>query len=78
MFAPMDLIIAITAVTIITVLSEAVLWMMFRRKAQPLAFPREFDTSYFRFFELSKLRLIMIIHTIFLLIVLILLYIYLW
>ena len=74
----MDLTIAITAVIVSTVLSEYVLWTIFRHKAEPLSFPRAFDTSYFRFFEMSRLRLVTIVHTVFVLTVLILLYIFLW
>ncbi|HVW66999.1 MAG TPA: hypothetical protein VHA78_04710 [Candidatus Peribacteraceae bacterium] len=74
----MDLLIAIISVSVITIIAESVLWSIFRRKAAPLSFPSEFDTSYFRFFEITRIRLIMFAHTILLLTVLILIYVFLW
>ena len=74
----MDLIIALTVVAVVTVIAEVSLWFLFRRRADPLSFPREFDTSYFRFFEKSRIRFMMLTHTAFVLIILGLLYIYLW
>ncbi len=45
---------------------EVVLWMVFRHKIEGLCFPRELDQSIFRFFTLTRLRLIAILHTLFL------------
>lgn len=45
---------------------EWILWTIFRRKIGGLCFPRETDESLFRFFTLIRLRLIAILHTLFL------------
>lgn len=74
----MSLIIALVSAGIVTVICELSLWFLFRRRAAPLSFPPEFDASYFRFFQMSRIRLIMLAHTAFILIVLGLLFIFLW
>ena len=74
----MNLFIALGVITVATVGSELILWMMFMRRMKPLQFPSELDTSYFRFFEARRLRIIAILHTILLLAVFYTLYSFLW
>jgi hypothetical protein len=52
----------IAAVNGAILLAEFIIWIVFQRKAEPLSFPHELDTSYFRFFELSRMRLIAVGH----------------
>lgn len=63
---------------LVTVVAESVLWMMFRRKIEPLAFPHELDTSYFRFFGIARLRIVAITHAIVMLALLFICYFFLW
>ncbi len=74
----MNLTIALTAMVLVTVLSEWILWSIFRRKALPLNFPRRYDQSYFRFFDFKRLRIVAILHTIVLFVILIVLLVFLW
>ena len=46
---------------------ETVLWMVFRAKMSRIDFPHEVDESFFRFFSLIRLRLLAVLHTVFLL-----------
>ncbi len=77
---PMDplLIPAIIGAVLVTVLCEIVLWLMFRKRLLPLAFPHELDTSYFRFFSMRRLGTLAILHTIFVSICMASFCIYLW
>lgn len=51
----------------IIVMGEGMVWMLFRRNMMPVSFPHESDTSSLRFFTFTRLRLLAILHTIFLL-----------
>lgn len=62
----------------VTVLCEVILWEIFRRKIAPLSFPHELDTSYFRFFSTARLRLVAVVHTIFVGVCLAIMSFYLW
>jgi hypothetical protein len=53
----------ITGAIVVIILSEAVLWWLFQKKMTPLSFPHELDASYFRFFSMSSLRAIALVHT---------------
>lgn len=66
----------IVGVVIVTL--ELILWMVFHRKVEGLSFPRETDESLFRFFTVTRLRLVAILHTLFLLAVFILSSSFLW
>ncbi len=57
---------------------EVALWVMFRLKHGGLSFPREYDESFFRFLTLKRLTIIAIMHTVFLLAVLIFCILLLW
>ncbi|UPA22585.1 hypothetical protein K8942_06085 [Candidatus Peribacteria bacterium] len=57
------LFITLAAAIAVTLLSEGVLWWIFRQKLTPLVFPHELDTSYFRFFSMRRLRIAAALHT---------------
>jgi hypothetical protein len=69
---------AITGSVLVAIICEAVLWFLFRKRLNPLIFPHELDTSYFRFFNIARLQILAILHVIFLVICMILFCIYLW
>ena len=62
------LILTIGAVLIL--LCEFTLWRLFRRRVEGYLFPREIDISPLRFFTLMRLRICVLLHTVFLLAVL--------
>ncbi len=72
------LLIAIGIMLLCTVLSEGILWWIFRRKLTPLLFPHELDTSFFRFLSLARLRAIGIAHTVIVLLCVTFCLIFLW
>ncbi len=51
---------------LVVICTELTLWLVFRRKIAGLLFPREADQSFFKFFSISRLRLVAIFHTLFL------------
>lgn len=53
-------------VGMVIVTLELILWTIFRLKVDGLSFPRETDESLFRFFTVTRLRLVAILHTLFL------------
>lgn len=55
------------AVAAIILSVELIMWRLFYRKVAPLCFEEEADNAFFLFFRLWRLRLLAIIHTIFLL-----------
>jgi len=57
---------------------EAIPWFLFRKKLIGIQFPHELDTSFFRFFTIGRVRLLIIGHTIFLLSILLLGFFFLW
>ena len=59
-------------------LIEIVLWQVFRRKMEGIRFPNAADHSHFRFFSMTRMRLIAIFHTVFLLAVLVISTLFLW
>ena len=67
----------ITVGAVITAI-ELMLWIVFYAKVQGLCFPRETDESLFRFFTVTRLRLIAILHTLFLIAVFMIASYFLW
>jgi hypothetical protein len=59
----------LTGIAIVCI--EGVLWYVFCKKATGVIFPRETDRSYFRFFSITRMRILVVSHTIFLLSVII-------
>jgi hypothetical protein len=53
------------AVTVLVIVAEFTLWRLFRRRVLPICFPHETDSSPLRFFSLTHLRLVAVVHTIF-------------
>lgn len=74
----MDFAIALTSTIAITCIAEFSLWMLFSRRVQPLSFPREFDTSYFRFSGTGRYRMLAIVHTIIVILCVCLFFFFLW
>lgn len=72
------ILIAVIGSSILIVVVEGCLWLLFRQRVQGLSFPRELDASFFRFFTLGRLRAIAIGHTLFLLGAVIALFLLLW
>ena len=62
-----SLLTAIIGSSVLIVVVEVVLWMLFKRRIQGICFPHDMDASFFRFFTLGRLRVIAISHTLFLL-----------
>lgn len=61
-----------------TLILELVGWWCFRSKMNGIDLPRELDASFFRFFSFTRMRVIAIIHTVFMLAVLIPSFLFLW
>ncbi len=57
---------------------EGTLWLIFVHKLRGLHFPRSVDESFFRFFSLTRLRLVAVLHTLFLLAIFVLVSLYVW
>jgi hypothetical protein len=74
----MNLAIVLLAAVLVTVLSEYMLWSMFRRKAEPLVFPKELDTSAVGFFTIGRMRVFTLIHTALMIVVLCAVFSFLW
>ena len=70
--------IAFGTIAAISMMIEAALWYAFRMKAVPISFTHEKDSSSLRFFTFARLRLIVFVHTFFLLGGLLLLFFLLW
>ena len=60
----------ITILTVFVLLVEISFWLLFRRKTVGIQFSHELDTSFFRFFTLTRVRFLVILHTVFILVVL--------
>jgi hypothetical protein len=58
--------------------SETFLWTLFRRKTVGIRFPHELDTSFFRFFTLARVRMVALLHTLFLFTVVVFSLLFLW
>ena len=58
----------ITGTLTLIVIAEFAMWTLFRRRIGGLLFPHELDASLFRFFTLTRLRLIALLHTFFLMV----------
>ena len=57
------MIIAILAIGAIILVTEFAMWRLFLRKMAGIDFPHEFDRSYFRFFTMLRMRIVVILHT---------------
>ena len=73
-----SLLTAIIGSSVLIVMVEGFLWMLFRKRIQGICFPRKMDVSFFRFFTLGRLRAVAISHTLFLLGAVNALYLLLW
>lgn len=60
------------------VAAEILLWTLFRAKAVPLSFPHEKDASSLRFFTFARLRFLAAAHTIFLLGIVTVIFLFAW
>ena len=65
-------------VGVLVILGEGLLWILFEKKLRGLHFRHSTDELFFRFFSPSRLRLVAILHTVFLLTVFILISLFLW
>jgi hypothetical protein len=58
--------------------AEFLFWRLFRRKIEGLLFPHELDASIFHFFTLPRMKLVAVAHTLFLIVTISLLLLFLW
>lgn len=64
--------------SVVVIITNGVLWMMFRRKIAGVTFPHEADRSFFGFFTPLRMRIVCIVHALFIIVVIIFLYLRLW
>jgi hypothetical protein len=74
----MDTFYVLTSGALPVIILELFLWFLFRRKVEGLCLPTEKDSLVFRWCSILGLRFIIILHTLFLLGILFLLYLFLW
>lgn len=70
--------IAIVSWIVVILLTEAIMWWLFHRKYAQICLPDHGDVHVFHLFTMWRLRLMVLLHTFFLVAVIIIAYLLLW
>ena len=74
----MDMLLTILGWCLFILLAEGTLWLLFKRKFVEICFPTKGEETFFHFFTIPRLRLLVIVHTIILMCCVIIAHLLLW